>query len=111
MKITDQLIRAAVEQAPPPPTAVELEYESPVAAFLAAQDPMDVLRYVNSRKPVDEFYLETAMETLAQCADMEEAFLDADIGAFPEIWAEIERRVRRQSRGKKRAANTQTGGA
>ncbi len=71
---------------------------------------MDVLRYADSKTPVDEFYLDAAMETLAVQAGMLEEYLDADTDAFPAVWAEIERRVRAQSRERRRAEKLKQGG-
>lgn len=97
------MIQEACAKAPPPPNFPGVPYESPVTAFLEQQDPMDVLRYVNSKTPVDEFFLDAAMELLASQVGMLEEYLDADIDAFQQVWAEIERRVRARSREKRRA--------
>ena len=84
MNITDRVIRKRTEgviafvyiYAPKP---------SPVESFLKQQKSTDIIRYINSKKPVEESFLETAIEVCADRAGMTEEFLNCDADPFPEI--------------------------
>lgn len=110
MNITDRVIRKWIEEnAGPQESLLSLIYApkpSPVETFLKQQKSTDIIRYINSKKPVEESFLETAIEVCADRAGMTEEFLNCDADTFPEIWDRIEEKLRREQRAaaqKKRA--------
>lgn len=98
MKITDRMIRKWIDETPKRPFSIFIPAVSPVETFFKQQKSTDILRYINSPVPVEESFLETAFEVCAERAGMMEEYLDCDFDLFPELWAQIEAKLRREQR-------------
>ncbi|MBQ6039676.1 MAG: hypothetical protein K5705_08065 [Oscillospiraceae bacterium] len=107
MKITDEVIdawrEAHVVRDFSRPFQITT-YEERAAEFFSQQATEDILDYVNSRKPLEEWYLQAALTECARRADMFDQWMNMD-GEFDDIWREISRRLRRQIRESKKNAD------
>ncbi len=104
MKITDRMIWKWIEDTKKPfhPFVPQV---SPVEIFFQQQKSTDLIRYINSKDPIDESFMETAIEVCAERAGMTEEFLDCDADTFPELWDRIEDKLRREQRAAARKKN------